>query len=1508
MYLTDSAASFAGQAGKPGDTIWNKIGSAGLHHRYSTTGTNVTLKRGMSINLNSDTLISTAGTCISVTGDSVEAYGGFLMYATSGTQKLIYNNVGSPARMDGSKFHNLFVIGTGSSSRGLYFYPVSTQQASAPIYLYNNYFLNCPSIYYSSAVMKTNKRVYNNIFNGCAPLTHDSDFVSNNYILTGANEWSQLGTGDTVINNYSNASTNSGEHPSWDDNTEHDRGGFFAYNTIDSTKHNAMIDGIMNKKLYRNKFTHIYMGNGFPEWYNHGTSALDSMFDVSLDRNSMQGVGYIFIYGIGTHKSSDVSFKHNTYFNPGGTNYTYNANIAWVLNDTAAFNYYGTASNTVNDTSISSVHDNVYSVNFKSNFLDTVYWGCYKSNSAIANDSIGPCFKAHYKKSLALSGAGYKWIDSIDYGFRSPQALAGTWSDTLNTWFIGDSIWSKLRDSVAGGAWTTIDSTRHTKRAGLLGSVVPSSVNLDTFTYAAPTSGTHYIQIISKMVTNAGETIGDTTLRDSIVIAASGFYDTLWAIAGTGGTVSPASKVDTCTATFRDTATAAAHYAFSTWTSRNGRLTIPAPTNRFFAGTFTDQSVSKSDTIDAAFSCVAPTLAHVPAAHICTTGVAVIPWTPTIAETDSIKGRLPAGLSRHKTTGQVTGTPTTAAVKAGYQDTAWGCSAVYGADTITVVHITPTYTLTVATTGSGSSSGGGTYDSNSTPAIDNTASAGWGFHDWAITAGTGTLVSSATTKANSVLLKSNTTVTATDTALAAGADIGNLPTTGLVTAFLPTCAYEGNMAADFYGSTYPSYRLGLGGFICSGLAAGADKIHNGIYSGTTAGNSLIQLKDSILMTNSSSFTFVIKGKVTTGMAGGVGAINDGNNFILFDYAAGYCECIVKVGGTTHYGFLSLSPGFGSVGSSFTFVIVNNSGTMRGWINGTEVTYYQPETYHTVYTLGNISFLISVNVNYTTLVCTGDYTSVLHYTRALTDSEVVAVSSSSADYGLIGDTVGSGTDLILSTPITVNDFGDHQVFQRTINGFPDRAATSAIIPISGTVTGETGIITAMIRVHGGSTYASVDSIIKNWTPICTLAVAGAYSGKLSVPMGGLWWYSACVKINSDTARTSNKFAVGDIFTVAPAQSNGIGNGTLRGGASDTANDYVANWCISDLANEIGAWQRLSDPLRSGWGSSWCLQFGNTFTTDQKHPVGIVNIGISGTPMFDSTEPLYKWGFRYAANHYDPGTYYGKFLTATRSADSGKTIGLITYQGENDAGRCVAYTDYLQAIETWYGWARQDLGYQVPFFVVPLARETGQTDSCWNNVTSAWIQSTIDSQNIFIAATAYDLSLKIDSAHLTPPGIDTLGQRIYRASIKPYLAGTLNNTDFCRVQSASITGIHTIVINVNQNLAAGTSISCDTLTRNGAAMTITDRLISGKTITYTTSDSMIGTIKYRYGYGHWPSITHPLKTTDSIPVLPMIGFITAASTGGNFATIILVGSLSILGVSALGLSMKYRRKTM
>ena len=215
-----------------------------------------------------------------------------------------------------------------------------------------------------------------------------------------------------------------------------------------------------------------------------------------------------------------------------------------------------------------------------------------------------------------------------------------------------------------------------------------TTTTADTFyTVASPLSYATKYQARVRSINPDTVGVWSDTANFTTETTPTGFYDTLWSIAGTGGTISPASKHDTCTAIFRDTATAATHYAFTSWAARHNMLTIPAPTNRFFAGTFTDQSASKSDTIYATFSCIAPTRTWAQTSHICSLGVPAIPWTPTLTEADSTHGRLPAGLAKNKTTGQITGTPTGSVgiAKTAYPDTVWGCSAAYGADTITVV-------------------------------------------------------------------------------------------------------------------------------------------------------------------------------------------------------------------------------------------------------------------------------------------------------------------------------------------------------------------------------------------------------------------------------------------------------------------------------------------------------------------------------------------------------------------------------------------------------------------------------------------------------------------------------------------------------------------------------------------------------------------------------------------------------------------------------------------------------
>jgi len=77
-------------------------------------------------------------------------------------------------------------------------------------------------------------------------------------------------------------------------------------------------------------------------------------------------------------------------------------------------------------------------------------------------------------------------------------------------------------------------------------------------------------------------------------------------------------------------------------------------------------------------------------------------------------------------------------------------------------HIYPRYVLTVSTTGSGTSTGSGTYDSASVVAIDNTPNPGHAFKTWGGLSG-GTLGSAATVKSNTFTITGTATATATDT-------------------------------------------------------------------------------------------------------------------------------------------------------------------------------------------------------------------------------------------------------------------------------------------------------------------------------------------------------------------------------------------------------------------------------------------------------------------------------------------------------------------------------------------------------------------------------------------------------------------------------------------------------------------------------------------------------------------------------------------------------------------------
>ncbi len=732
-------------------------------------------------------------------------------------------------------------------------------------------------------------------------------------------------------------------------------------------------------------------------------------------------------------------------------------------------------------------------------------------------------------------------------------------------------------------------------------------------------------------------------------------------------------------------------------------------------------------------------------------------------------------------------------------------------------------------------------------------------------------------------------------AAGAGADIGNLPTTGLVTAFLPTCAYEGNMAAAFYGANgvlFPSYPATIGGYPCYYLASGGDKITGGSFVFSSGGQGWIKLKDTIALTNASTFTLVLKGKeLASGIAYFDQYTDASNNMVLAVSSGGYIQFYYEVGGTLKYGFYE-NVSFGSAGTPYTIVITKNGATTSGYFNGTQLTYTNPAGYHESYTLGNYSFVTPINLGYYGGgFGTGNFTAFTHYNRVLTGTEITTVSSSAADFGLIGDTVGSGTDLILSPPtsITVNEYSPNgyavaQALDGT--GQPTLASTgTANCIVGGTITGETGDVYAMVRAMAGGS-ASTDSIIVPWTKILS-SQTGTYAGALTVPINsGLYWDRMVVKVNSDTATTANSWGVGQVIW-AGGQSNQGDGATVLGNrdartSRDTAGSFVGMFFYG-TCTPCDYWMHCTDSTILGGGCSMLPKLGTLLTTAWHCPIGLILGGVAGSALVDRVDSATSWGcFNIGSNDCIYGKNLGYELALSHyyetTPPNRKILAAVWWQGENEGTATVNAVQWPLVFDSLQTHMRADLGVpNLPIFCVQMSKDLyhAAVDTAWSVQRSAVYN--VDNSCV----PAFDLP-QSDSFHVRWDSQDSVGNRMaYR--MVDYFAGTPYVNP--RIISATITGTHTIRVKCNKTLATTSTIANDSLYRNGAAMTITSKSALNDTITYTTTDSTNGTILYRYFYGANPggtalnaTVANVLRAADGSPVLPISTFINA-STGGS-----------------------------
>lgn len=339
-------------------------------------------------------------------------------------------------------------------------------------------------------------------------------------------------------------------------------------------------------------------------------------------------------------------------------------------------------------------------------------------------------------------------------------------------------------------------------------------------------------------------------------------------------------------------------------------------------------------------------------------------------------------------------------------------------------------------------------------------------------------------------------------------------------------------------------------------------------------------------------------------------------------------------------------------------------------------------------------------------------------------------------------------------ITLNDYGDHQVFQRELNkdGTPT-AAFSATISVSGKYTSEEITELEARVVEFGST-----AEVTEWTKMEQNPDHQTYSGELTVPQGG--WYQLEVRgFNAEDQVVAeqtgmNKWGVG-INILCVGQSNMQGHGKAP---YTIADDLVANF-------RSGRWQHLKDPY-DGAGASMIPMLGNKLVEKLGIPIGFVPAADSGSGLHQANIGHASgryWLNRDEGNPENTSTIYGKSIARAKAAGGVELI--IWNQGETDGRLSIPQDVYMADMQTLLDHFRNDLGLlKVPMFIAQIgnhAENLGETstDLAYTAIRTAQ-RDLDDGENFFLAATEMEFD-RVDTAHYNTPALNEIGRRYANA---------------------------------------------------------------------------------------------------------------------------------------------------
>ncbi|MBN1974090.1 MAG: hypothetical protein JW787_10660, partial [Sedimentisphaerales bacterium] len=452
-------------------------------------------------------------------------------------------------------------------------------------------------------------------------------------------------------------------------------------------------------------------------------------------------------------------------------------------------------------------------------------------------------------------------------------------------------------------------------------------------------------------------------------------------------------------------------------------------------------------------------------------------------------------------------------------------------------------------------------------------------------------------------------------------------------------------------------------------------------------------------------------------------------------------------------------------------------------------------------------------------------------------------------------------------IQLDDFGDHQVIQRTIG------TLQGTVNVTGTFSHSdvNQIEAQVVDFTTGNTIAA-------WQDMTIEPANSHFSGTITVPQG--YWYRIIVRALSSSdveiGRTNgtNSWGVG-INILCIGQSNMVGNGSIH-------TYHTLDHDMAGLYSNDRKWKKFADPYDGGgltadtdydsWiGVSMIPYLLNSLArTMPGVPIGIVPAAKGSTPLHGTVKTC--WLYRDEANHFNSDNMYGNSIAKARIVGGVELI--IMHQGETDAQNVVSTEQYIADFKTFLAHYREDLYPSIPLFFCQLARsfttiaEKNRTDTNMQAIRAAQLYSDDPNNDIYMAATCIDVSVRPNDDHYYQDAYDTIGLRIGNA-----IAYYFDKSDYYRgpeIASAALSGDRTYIdVSISHrggnDLTPVTGITgFDVLNSSDAALSISsvEKIDSAKLRINLSAAAPSGPISIRYLYGKSPNISGAVHDNTSL----------------------------------------------